>query len=115
MARITRDQILGSTLKEQEFPVPALGGEILMRELTVDQQDKIRESCINGYDADGKPQMDLKGFQRKLVMETMVDPKLQPGDFESLGGVGGAVFRELEQAAITINGLHKKLEQEIKN
>ncbi|MCK9326797.1 MAG: hypothetical protein M0P69_14995 [Bacteroidales bacterium] len=115
MARITREQLLNVKLKEKEVPIKALGGDILMRELSVAQQDKVRESCTKGVDGEGKPIIDLSGFRRKLVMETIVDPILQPEDFEALKKLPGGVFNELQNAAIEINGLQKDLKSEVKN
>ena len=115
MARITREQLLNIKLKEKEVPVPALGGDVLMRELTVAQQDKIRDSCTKGFDKEGKPIVDLSGFRRKLVMETIVDPVLQPEDFEAMEKLPGGVFNELQNEAIKINGLQRDLKGEVKN
>ena len=115
MARLTRDKLFSIKLKEKEVPIPELGGEVLMRELTVAQQDKIRESCTKGNDADGKPIVDLSGFRRKLVMETIIDPVLQPEDFEALEKLPGGLFNRLQNEAIEVNGLQKDLKGEVKN
>lgn len=115
MARLTRDKLFSIKLKEKEVLIPELDGEVLMRELTVAQQDKIRESCTKGFDKEGKPIVDLGGFRRKLVMETIVDPILQPEDFEALEQMPGGIFNSLQNAAIEVNGLQKDLKDEVKN
>ena len=114
MARLTREQILAAQPKTKEVEVPELGGTVLLRGLTVAQQGKIRESSMLP-DGKGGKEFDTALFRRKLVIESLVEPKLTAADFEALGDMSGRIFTALQEEASNLNGLNQSVEERAKN
>jgi hypothetical protein len=105
----TREQLLaradGSTLEKREVEVPGLGW-CQMTELTVKQQDVIRDSSMKPpVKKGGEPVMDISSFRRKMVIESLLQPKLEASDFEILGGLGGKTFNVMQDVAMDLNGV----------
>jgi len=95
----------GKHLHKKTVEVEGLG-KAELRELTVKQQDTIRDSCMRPPKKKGdEPILDISSFRRKLVIESMVHPKLQAEDFEILGDLGGKTFNVLQDTAQELNGV----------
>ena len=95
----------GKSLETQDVEVPGLGWAKLT-ELTVAQQDVIRDSSMKPpAKKGGEPILDISSFRRKMVIESLVAPKLEASDFEILGGLGGRTFNVMQDAAMELNGV----------
>ena len=75
---LTRDQLLASSVETETYVIPELGGAVVLRSLTRQEQKDIgREATIEGkYD-------DALG-EALTIVKALVDPVLTPDDIGAL-------------------------------
>lgn len=97
MARLTRNAILGTSLRTKSVEVPEWGGDVEIRELSLRQQQLIAAA---NRGADGNTNVAIATF-----LEGVVDPQFTAADAEALASQGIAAFQRVVNEIVELSGM----------
>ena len=104
-------QFAGATEKEATLTTePLAGKKIKYRELTMIEADGFTKKLVKGYDADGKPELDMDGLTEAKYEKAamcLIDPAVT---VEELKGFDGSFADVLTEINTLIDG--KEIEDE---
>ncbi|HQW36780.1 MAG TPA: hypothetical protein PL074_07035 [Thermoflexales bacterium] len=109
---LTRNQILASSvIKRERVNVPAWGGDVWIRELTIAERDRYKVHMMR-VDENGKitPALDRIAEIRVMLVEMAAcddegQSLFQPGDVAKLGGDSDEAVEQLSTVAMRLSGL----------
>lgn len=105
MGILTADQVMAADdYREEEVPVPAWGGSVMVRSLTETEYDDFQDSI---YKQRGKNvQANLKVIRVRLCALTIVGPDRKPiFTEEQLGRKSAAAISTVMRVAMRLNGM----------
>ena len=93
---LTRDQLLASSGKQETYQIPELGGAVVLRSLTrQDQKDIGRESQVDDKTDEGL-------LEALMIVKSCVEPQLTTEDVGSLlGHTAGLIGRLVDSFLLT--------------
>ena len=100
MKRLSYDQVLESSLRTEEFPVPEWGGSLLLGEWPVERTQELMQ--MGGKDLDPGKNPD---FLVRLFIMGCIDPIFTAEDAEVLRKKSAAVMLRFAQKIMLLNGL----------
>lgn len=95
--RLNREQFLQSRIVEKTVPINSMGGEIVIRSMSVKARKELRAKAS----PDGQYDDDL--FTRLVIVHSLVDPQLEESDIEAIQEQNGQVFDEVVLAVTMLN------------
>lgn len=116
MALLTREDLLSADRRpkcpQETVPVPALGGDVIVRGLTASEQDDFDAKRSIG-DGDNR-RLDVRNFRARLVARCLVDETGARllGDHETavIGDLPSEVVQPLFEVAVRLNGMGARKE-----
>lgn len=103
MAILSRDALLSPSLRRETVDVPELGGQVVIRELTVDEQQLITTSSRG----------DAVAIAAKCVLEGCVEPKLEPADYDRLRQLSGSAVGRIAYHIMDLSGMTEEARNRI--
>lgn len=95
---LTRDQLLAPSVETETYVIPELGGAIVLRSLTRQQQKDIaREATVEGKYNDALG-------EALTIVKAVVEPELTPEDVGALQGQKAGVIDRLLVKISTLSG-----------
>jgi len=102
MARLSKQQVLDAPLKTKEIEVAALGGSILIGEMSVAKRSALLSQFVT---ADGKAAPVSAALELDIFIAGCVDPEFTQKDAAALQKISGAAVGDVAKEIMALNGL----------
>lgn len=110
--RLTKEQIIAANDRPtEEVEVPEWGGSVLVRGISASQRTKYEQALFKGFDADGKPIIDMNGVDQRLslcalcIVDDSGAPLFSKEEVAVLGDKSGVALQRIFEVAQRLSGL----------